>query len=198
MSVVASANVSPAAIPSDASSGIYIAAAGVAYLPPPSVASNDRPERDDKPEQAELSFVIAGLNDALRNTSRKIGETAARAIHYTSFGLIADTVLSLGFERAADSDLGLLWQKELEARQLIVGSAAVVTTSLSVGYVVWMLRGGTLVASFMSSIPAWCSFDPLPIVDSFENTRRSQDHSMLDESLASIAGPESCGRSPAS
>ena len=56
-----------------------------------------------------------------------------------------------------------------------------------VGYVVWLLRGGSLAASVFSAIPAWCSFDPLPIVDSFESVRASRKESLLAESLTSIA-----------
>ena len=138
-----------------------------------------------------MSFAINAIEGALRSTTRKLAESAARPIHTTSFGLIADTVLSLAFDSSDGGDDGLAWQKELNARQLIVGTAAAVTSSLSVGYVVWMLRGGTLVASFMSSIPAWCSFDPLPIVDSFENTHANKGRAQVDESLASIAGTHS-------
>ncbi|MFK7822268.1 MAG: tandem-95 repeat protein, partial [Planctomycetaceae bacterium] len=51
---------------------------------------------------------------------------------------------------------------------MAVGTTAVVSTTVSVGYVMWLLRGGTLVASMASALPAWVSFDPLPILESFE------------------------------
>ncbi|MEZ6095183.1 MAG: tandem-95 repeat protein [Pirellulaceae bacterium] len=35
---------------------------------------------------------------------------------------------------------------------------------LSVGYLAWMIRGGVLLTTFMSSLPAWQSFDPLVVV----------------------------------
>ncbi|MCB0909939.1 MAG: cadherin domain-containing protein, partial [Nocardioidaceae bacterium] len=52
--------------------------------------------------------------------------------------------------------------------KVVVGSTAVVSTSLSVGYVIWILRGGSLLTAFVSAMPAWQAFDPLPILQSFE------------------------------
>ena len=45
-----------------------------------------------------------------------------------------------------------------------VGSAAAVTTGVSVGYVVWLIRGGVLMSSVLSSLPAWRFVDPLPVL----------------------------------
>ena len=66
--------------------------------------------------------------------------------------------------------------------KVVVGSTAAVSTSVSVGYVVWMLRGGSLMATMLSSLPAWQSFDPLPVLDSFEG----QDDGDDDESLLTM------------
>ena len=74
---------------------------------------------------------------------------------------------------------------------VVVGSTAVVTTSLSVGYVIWILRGGSLLTAFMSALPAWQAFDPLPILQTFEK-RNEED----DDSLLSIATRKVIKRSP--
>jgi hypothetical protein len=47
---------------------------------------------------------------------------------------------------------------------LVVGSSTAVAGSLSVGYVMWLVRGGVLLSSLMSSLPAWRVLDPLPIL----------------------------------
>ncbi len=44
--------------------------------------------------------------------------------------------------------------------QTVMGSSAV----LSTGVVAWVLRGGSLLASLLTTLPAWRSFDPLPIM----------------------------------
>ncbi len=44
--------------------------------------------------------------------------------------------------------------------EMVVG----VTMSLSAGFVSWVLKTGSLMASFMSILPLWKQFDPLPIL----------------------------------
>jgi hypothetical protein len=47
-----------------------------------------------------------------------------------------------------------------------VGSVAgMSTTLLSVGYVIWCLRGGSLVATLLTTLPLWKWLDPLPVLD---------------------------------
>jgi hypothetical protein len=46
--------------------------------------------------------------------------------------------------------------------QIFVGA----TTSLTAGIVSWVLRGGSLLASLMSTVPLLNRFDPLPILKS--------------------------------
>ena len=75
-------------------------------------------------------------------------------------------------ESSIDNGLGF--------HQVVIGSSAIATTSLSVGYVIWMLRGGSLLVSLVSTLPAWSSFDPLPILNKFDEEDK--------ESLADIAG----------
>ncbi|MEZ6131710.1 MAG: hypothetical protein R3C59_23880, partial [Planctomycetaceae bacterium] len=73
-------------------------------------------------------------------------------------------------------------EEAIATETVIVGTTAAVSTSVSVGYVVWMLRGGSLLTTFLSSLPAWQSFDPLPVLESFEEAVADDD-----ESLSSIA-----------
>jgi hypothetical protein len=63
--------------------------------------------------------------------------------------------------------------------KIVVGSAAVVSTSLSVGYVIWILRGGSILTTFISALPAWQSFDPLLILQSFDRKDEADDDSLL-------------------
>jgi len=59
-------------------------------------------------------------------------------------------------------------REEAEARAVLetrfVGSTLAVTTGMSVGYVIWLTRGGVLLASLLSSMPAWRLVDPIPIL----------------------------------
>ena len=73
---------------------------------------------------------------------------------------------------------------EFKFESFAIGTSAVTTATLSVGYVIWLIRGGTLLTSFVSVMPAWTSFDPLPIVKS----ANEEDDS---ESLVDIVSPDS-------
>uniref|UniRef100_UPI003D813744 cadherin-like domain-containing protein n=1 Tax=Trichloromonas sp. TaxID=3069249 RepID=UPI003D813744 len=46
----------------------------------------------------------------------------------------------------------------------VIGSAVASSVGLSAGYVLWMLKGGSLLASVLSSMPAWQLADPLSIL----------------------------------
>ena len=50
-----------------------------------------------------------------------------------------------------------------EHRQVMASSIAI-TSGLSIGYVVWLVRGGVLVSSMLSALPAWQMIDPLPVL----------------------------------
>jgi hypothetical protein len=49
-----------------------------------------------------------------------------------------------------------------------------VLTTASTGYVLWLLRAGPLVASVLSSLPAWRTFDPLPVLDFWERKKKKK------------------------
>jgi len=49
-------------------------------------------------------------------------------------------------------------------RRTVIASAIAATSGLSVGYVIWLVRGGVLVSSMLSALPAWQMIDPLPVV----------------------------------
>lgn len=127
-------------------------------------------------------FFVNTRSERIRTVSTELAEAAV-------FGGI---ILDNGFNSALVSlnlfSLDQLVQRTNEptiserqelAGKVAVGSAAVVTTSLSVGYVIWILRGGSLLTTFMSAMPAWQAFDPLPVLQSFHKTVEEDDDSLL-------------------
>ncbi len=46
-----------------------------------------------------------------------------------------------------------------------VAVATVTGAGLTIGYVAWVIRGGVLVSSLLTTMPAWRLLDPLPILD---------------------------------
>ncbi|MGI9285279.1 MAG: DUF4347 domain-containing protein, partial [Pseudomonadales bacterium] len=61
----------------------------------------------------------------------------------------------------------------LSEQELIVKVVTGSTLTLSAGCVSWLLRGGTLVASLLSTLPVWKGFDPLPILSA--KRRKEED-----------------------
>jgi hypothetical protein len=51
---------------------------------------------------------------------------------------------------------------------------AVASVGFSVGFVSWILRGGSLMASFLSSVPLFREFDPLPIITSKKKSKLAE------------------------
>jgi uncharacterized protein DUF4347/cadherin-like protein/Big-like domain-containing protein len=68
------------------------------------------------------------------------------------------------------------------ANTLAVAAAAAL--GLSVGYVIWLLRGGILVSSLLSSLPAWRLVDPLPILGRLDDDE--DDDEAADDTLESL------------
>ncbi|MGE0607851.1 MAG: tandem-95 repeat protein, partial [Pirellulales bacterium] len=49
--------------------------------------------------------------------------------------------------------------------KLTVGTVAVASLAMTAGYAFWTIKGGVLLGSVMSQLPAWRFMDPLPIYD---------------------------------
>jgi hypothetical protein len=89
---------------------------------------------------------------------------------------------------------------ELEERakieQWVTGSVAFGSFTVTVGYALWLLRGGALLASLLSSLPAWRLIDPLPVLarvdDEEEEDADGDEHafaSFVEEAPAPTAEP---------
>ncbi len=72
--------------------------------------------------------------------------------------------------------------EDIAFNKTVLGSAITVSTGLSVGYVFWLIRGGMLLSTLLSSLPAWQILDPLPILARKNGNDETED----DESLESI------------
>ncbi|HSS31025.1 MAG TPA: cadherin-like domain-containing protein, partial [Nitrospiraceae bacterium] len=82
--------------------------------------------------------------------------------------------------RLAD-DLERAAQEREHQAHLLGRVASVSGFALSAGFVAWILRGGSLLASFLVSMPAWRHFDPLPVLGGGEGNRRKLDRKAREE-----------------
>ena len=72
-------------------------------------------------------------------------------------------------------------QAEAAIETRVAASVFVASTGLSVGYVLWLLRGGALLASLLSSLPAWRLVDPLPVLGRVGGGEDDSDDESLQE-----------------
>jgi hypothetical protein len=66
-------------------------------------------------------------------------------------------------------------EKKFTIEQTVIRSTVALSTGLSVGYVVWLLRGGMLLTSLLSSLPAWHIIDPWPVLSRFKRSDEEQE-----------------------
>jgi len=94
-----------------------------------------------------------------------------RGPRHLSFGTQASAVRSDAWVQALDQAREAAAQPIIAHHRLMT-SSIVITGGMSVGYVMWLLRGGLLLGSMLSSLPAWQAVDPLPIL---ARGRRAED-----------------------
>jgi hypothetical protein len=111
-------------------------------------------------DRGELRDRLAGrfLEDAevVLFTSTDVG-SMVYALEQAGFWTELDT-----FEQDVKNSI----LEEGEWEELVVETTTVAGTTLTVGYIVWLLRSGSVVFGLVSSLPAWTMMDPLPILQS--------------------------------
>lgn len=169
-------------------------AATVAPIPSPAGVAMDRVTRDASVTVMLDDVPIVDVAQEGSRRSRREANVATnehRQRRMTAMRLPQDSSPRSIFAAAnfdlAHSDSSQDYQEQIREEilldRIVVGGAAAVSTSLSVGYLVWILKGGTVATTFLSSIPVWQAFDPLPVLDSFAD----RGDETRDESLMAIA-----------
>ncbi len=181
---------------------------GDGIMPPPLDSEEDAPPAPELAPPAPVYSIDTDLDeggtdgdpgtrpgdDSFRRGPR---EAAGDRVEFRQ--LTIETVRNLlngGFDFLSEG-AGLLeeldrFKEEAEVKTLIenavAGSSAAVSAGLSLGYVVWLTRGGLLLASFASSMPAWRLVDPIPILASLAVQQEGEDESL--ESLVDASAEE--------
>lgn len=66
-------------------------------------------------------------------------------------------------------------QDDLELDRTMSISVAGVSLGLSLVYVLWLIRGGVLMGSYLSALPAWRVLDPLPVLSRVDDEAEEDD-----------------------
>jgi hypothetical protein len=87
---------------------------------------------------------------------------------------------------------------DVKVAHKIVGSTVAVSGAMSVGYVIWLLRGGLLLTSLLSSLPAWSVIDPMPVLARSGNSDEDgEDDDPLEKLFGRAKAAVGLGPSPA-
>ena len=67
--------------------------------------------------------------------------------------------------------------------EVLLGGTAAIASSVTVGYLVWLIKGGQVLAAIMANLPAWQLIDPLPILNSMIDDDEDEDslHKIISE-----------------
>jgi hypothetical protein len=74
--------------------------------------------------------------------------------------------------------------KQDSEAKYVVGTAGGMTASFVAGFALWVLRGVSLIASAMASLPVWGNFDPMPVLSRWEKdppSGQSTDETSTDD-----------------
>jgi hypothetical protein len=67
---------------------------------------------------------------------------------------------------------------ELQLDKSVTISVAGVSLGLSLVYVLWLIRGGVLMGSYLSALPAWRVLDPLPVLSRVDEEAEEDDEAL--------------------
>ena len=158
----------------------------------PSVATNSL--RDLFSNNTSDSFQAQVLNNTVISehlTGQRTDFT--RTLEFNATPDIFDQSVNIAslFATAQEQDPGMfaLLTDNFEKRQqdveqanatsrIILGSSISLTSGLSVGYFLYLLRGGAIMSSMLTSLPAWRFVDPLPILNNLGDSDDTDNESL--------------------
>ena len=127
----------------------------------------------DEDRAASILDFILSVSQTLNRT---VGNEQADALLRNGLSLI------FNMQRMSEQldSLGESVSKERRGLTTAEMGFAISTVSMTAGYLIWSLRGGMLLATFVTSLPSWQWIDPLPILESYPESARKQSKEELD------------------
>jgi len=140
------------------------------------VQSRDEQQLNDAAQQTTRVLNSADVNSHVQLTPLDFGSSSGLDFGDENLSFVIDTAYLTQLE-AVDGEV----LSEAAIETWVTGSAVMTGTGLSVGYIVWMIRGGYLMASLMSVLPVWQNVDPLHVLDALADD--DDDDESLEEMI---------------
>jgi hypothetical protein len=123
-------------------------------------------------DRGGIQLIAAETSDLMLNRFAISGVSEGAALQE-----LQRTLRSTAFSNQLDQLRGNL-QEGLELDKTITLSVAGVSLGLSLVYVVWLIRGGVLMGSYLSALPAWRVLDPLPVLSRVDEEAEEDDEAL--------------------
>jgi len=149
-------------------------------------------------EDFEVDFETISSDQFLTNiVEREDTDAGAFVLNRVALDIDSAPLESLFSSRTFATDEGLRnsmrdldlhresLNEELVSIERVTQTTVTVSTGVSIGYIVWLIRSGAIIGSVLSALPAWRAIDPLPVLGTFEGG--DDDNS---ESLQSMVDKE--------
>jgi len=146
-------------------------------IPVVSVDTRQAAAKSEPPKVETESMTVASSEPVIAHSTQSFAPEFAQARHPQ------EITVDLGTVTIADKNAEHLIQLDLDAIRMT-------SFALSVGAIWWATRATGLIASLLSSLPAWRNFDPLPVLgrneeDDEANDQWAQAHdAQIDEEMA--------------
>lgn len=147
----------------------------------------------------ETSAAPESIRGESQASSRDSSGTTENATTSSSsrMGFSLDTVTDLNWEaqsilRQANLDQTIdtierQVQETSRPASLTIGASVTATTTMTVGYVIWGIRGGILLSSVMANLPMWRLMDPMAILSASDSL--TEDEESLQEIVTEDPSP---------
>jgi len=131
------------------------------------------------------------LNERLNSEQRSNSILASSKYFYAGARFEHDRLVRQELLNA-DLEEAIVWTKWEDLRndqvsnadqQVIIGTAAVTAGLVSVGYVMFALRGGMFLATVYSSLPAWRMIDPANLLVEYRGNKQDAENDLVEKML---------------
>ena len=140
----------------------------------------------------ELVFTTTLTNPTVTQTVVAVAESITSRLHTAAEAHLEIISESIDVDLVRYQDTQILWEHfdafrervddEVRSQQVAIGAATAIASTATLSYMMWTLRGGYLLATLVSSAPAWRVLDPIRILP----TAKPEEEKNNDASLADI------------
>jgi hypothetical protein len=146
--------------------------------------SNRQDQFQDNVDDWDSSLYLASTSDFRLTDARlrtenlkvftKLMEEAVVTIREEGGDVATEFLFALDEMR---SQLERAAQENFSDEMMVADMLRMVGTTVSAGFLIWLLRAAPLVASLLATLPVWSQFDPLPVV--LKNKEEEEEEAAL-------------------